>query len=1272
MSQTPPALVGSVFERSSASHSAPKAFKPAKAGFPVVQRRSKSAFARNREDLRTRGASRLRNVPIVVPSENAQAPKPVDPDAWRDQMSRENEQRVASMTEEEREQERQEIIERFGSGVGTLLKRVRAARDKQAQPSTGDKISVEEVQAQDGTASLEEVPITAGEKSERNITSIRRESQVSPPPLALSTSSTRPPSRTDRRLRFAELAPEDVHVYDSAPPSPRRKALALPPPSNDGPAISLGQFSGTLKPQEPLPLRPEVNNAEPEEGSAEYIRRRYFPDAPADDPNLAWMQHSSLPSDSELVTSSLRFDLSGKPIPPAVSSTLPTHLGLHHHAEGAHAGYTLDDVFLLSRSTVPAQRATMLGVLARIAKRISKIDRGVTDGMEELAGKEEELRKRIVAAGVEAMTERGSVGARAVEVIWQCIVGWDEDIMAFGGVELESPTDGAINSLRLDFFLPQVATLLSQGEILEGGRSQLLAILHRLAQQSNQFASSIVKAPKLIASVVQTFLLTSIPPTETVSPDPSALELLIILANASRENASALQEPADALLRFITFLPSSSMYPPHLAASLLTSTLRFYTTLATYGLYSHIATTAMEQFTQLGRFIRSNACTSPRLMVAWTDLLAAWMVCAVDPHQTTPGHEILWSQIIGWGWNSEVDDLSDRLGSEEGIWPVWAGIWKVRAVWLEGARVNGIRGGSSERMEVLEIIRDGFEDGKEKDIVLCCLDTIKRELDHLAFVPIARTQLPHLRAVANHATTLASAIRLWLACLPPPAEGPLSSPPFPLPFPRISDLCAKITVHHVWSLLASTEHDTRHAYVYLRSLSELLLGYLRLSRRLPGISENLWAAQALSILSRLLPGDEDFAAQVADDLFSLMTPRWVNALGIQAPSVVWDSGGMLVIKPFVAHTIRPHHDICIGPSSPTPQSISRATTLRLPSITALHTYGLPLTREWTLTPLDHLLRSGSSEVFKALPRYWDASEIDVTRISLLFTRVCRDVLHHFALADFTLTREEAIFGCMKVFMLEHGQTQTDSTEEVFRDRLVGQLMEDLLRPYTVSIAPAAASTPVLPPPIRGDLEQVAIKFLGATPFYQYYTDFVALYDAISFSHPLFARLLLPPTSLRYPVDYRKHLWSDFGHILKTIQTPVDQVICEDIREYLWPVETDPQVLGCYLHNLLKQNLQGFVHLVALHHIACNIWQDLHDDAGWVEDRANKLLEAIVEQGGHELVREVVRYHQSTTGVALVPPQCFAYALDGQTKMARLECVSRLGLGDRLQGLLGFV
>ena len=57
----------------------------------------------------------------------------------------------------------------------------------------------------------------------------------------------------------------------------------------------------------------------------------------------------------------LRFDLT-TPILPSVSLNLPTHLGLHHHAESS---YTLDEFILLTRSSISAQRSTILEVLGK-------------------------------------------------------------------------------------------------------------------------------------------------------------------------------------------------------------------------------------------------------------------------------------------------------------------------------------------------------------------------------------------------------------------------------------------------------------------------------------------------------------------------------------------------------------------------------------------------------------------------------------------------------------------------------------------------------------------------------------------------------------------------------------------------------------------------------------------------------------------------------------------------------------------------------------------
>ncbi|TFK40500.1 hypothetical protein BDQ12DRAFT_679536 [Crucibulum laeve] len=1263
MSQNNSALIGSIIERKlTATARSPQPSSSGKTGFPTVQHRSKSAFSRNREESRkTSGLLRPEEPPTLLPVKSS-PPNPVED--WREQISKENEKRVAGMSPEEIEEEKRQIIDRFGADIGDVLKRVRQSRERQSSKNFArfKAVPLPNNDGEETPPRMKEVPITRSESPSRVKSPERARS---PPPPALLASGSRPSSRLDRRLRFAELGPDDVHVYESAPPSPTKKALALTAPTgDDGDVVSLGQWHGTMAPQPSEP--PSLEPTEPEEGSAEYIRRRYFPDAPADDPNLAWMNMA--PATPDMTSSSLRFDLHGNPIALALSSTLPTHLGLHHHAEGEHAGYTLDDIFLLSRSTVPAQRANMLGILARIAEKIAKVRKGDVDGLQEVVGKEEDLRKRIVAAGVEAMSERGGVGAHAVEVIWVCVVAWDEDLIDIEGVELESPAHSAIKSLPLDFMLPQIAAIFAQGDALPESRSQLLAILHRLAQESNEIATTIAATPKLLSSVLQTFLLTPIPPTESAPlPDPSAFQFFITIALSSRSNAKLVEELSDPLLRYLTFLPSSSPYPAALTSSLITATLHLYTVLASYGFYSHISTTVMEQLNQVAQYILSEACTSRKLLERWAGLVESWTVCAVDPHKTTPTHEILWSQVVGWGWNEEISELQARLGTEEKDWGVWTKTWDAQAAWLEGSKVNAIKGGEDERAQFVVSVSPRFESGKQKEVVLCAIDAIQAGLLKTTSLVDDDGFTDTLHSLFCYANLLTAAIRLWLSCLPSHLDGPPSSPPFSLPFTQISELCRQLLVHPVWTLVSSLEKSPACRYVFCRGLSSLLSIYLKFSRRLPDISQDLWMAQALSILSRLMPGDEDFALQIVQDITCLLTPDWAATRSIAVPPVIWEKSGMSAITPFLTNTLRPFQDVYIGPLSMSPQSIQAATTQRLPAPFKLRTFGLPVFRDWTLTPLDHLLRSGDSTVFKALPADWDSSEVEVTRAALFFTMVARDVLHRFMLNSFVLTREEAVFGCMKVFMLEHGQPQNDSAEEVFRDGIVGQLMDDVLRPYTIGAI--GTSSALVAPAGEESLEKVAVRFLGTSvPFYQYYTDFVALYDAISFSHPLFARLLLPSTSMRYPVDYRKHLWNDFNHVMRTIRTPFEQVISGDLREYLHPLEADPQLIGSYLRSLLKGSLQEFVRLVALHHLASNIWIDLEKE-GYNDERAGKLLKTIVDQGSKELVSEVVRYRQSRAGPVVLPPLCFL-GLD-DVKEARIQSLRRWGgepLVERLEAL----
>jgi hypothetical protein len=441
---------------------------------------------------------------------------------------------------------------------------------------------------------------------------------------------------------------------------------------------------------------------------------------------------------------------------------------------------------------------------------------------------------------------------------------------------------------------------------------------------------------------------------------------------------------------------------------------------------------------------------------------------------------------------------------------------------------------------------------------------------------------------------------------------------------------------------------------------------------------------------RFLPGDEEAARDMLDVVINLVDERYLLDYGWSVPSEVWSRGGLRILTPFLNYDLTPRMGdaegqreeaprVRVAPLFPTPQSLKLAATQRLLSV---RRFTFLFARDWPLLPLDHLLHSGTSPVWRHLPADWDANETDLVRAALLLTRVVREAVLANGTPAFAMTRAEVTFSCMKVFMLEHGQAQGapsangEGREEVFQDNAVSELMEALLLPLTLNLSPNGLSASAAPDE-QDNLELAASRFLGAgTPFFQFYTDFVALYDAISFGHPLFAALLLPPLAQHYAPDYRKLLYDGTAHVLGTVRTPVERVIGETVGTFLWPAEPVPQIVGAKLGLLLGQRarvpIEGFVRWMAVHHVAANVWPDLREESPnhIADERGRKLFEALVNQGEHGIVREVTLYWQRREGRVVLPPVCFDLEpTRRKNRLAWLKAWAKSDLVERVEGLL---
>jgi hypothetical protein len=166
----------------------------------------------------------------------------------------------------------------------------------------------------------------------------------------------------------------------------------------------------------------------------EEIRSRYFPTESKDLPtSLQWtketeMERSHQPDD----ISTLRFDFSGKLISESALLGQDTHsAGLHHHGDDQdRAGYSLEELLHLARSTLPSQCIIALQTLERIFFQYrSKQNSGIVSEEESISKhlKEERVRgKAAVIASWYIEDRQVSVRSAAMRCLDACTLS---DIM---------------------------------------------------------------------------------------------------------------------------------------------------------------------------------------------------------------------------------------------------------------------------------------------------------------------------------------------------------------------------------------------------------------------------------------------------------------------------------------------------------------------------------------------------------------------------------------------------------------------------------------------------------------------------------------------------------------------------------------------------------------------------------------------------------------------------------------------------------------------------
>ncbi|GAA5826466.1 hypothetical protein JCM5353_001831 [Sporobolomyces roseus] len=942
----------------------------------------------------------------------------------------------------------------------------------------------------------------------------------------------------------------------------------------------------------PPPTLPKVDLEDEEEGTPEYIRRHFFPNEPAN-PALDWMKpppNTGTPSQaSELAI--IAFDLQGNLVTNSLLSNATPPAGSDHHVSSSST-FTIPSLLALTASSVPPQRSTALTTLLRILSHS-------TDHSERIGEKEWiALRHQCAQKAGWALRDPN----RRVVMVSISLLSH------LFSSELSSPLLSTTPTIKLENAeepktllssfestdpFPSISLQLSLNTLPRSSLVQILDLLISHLELSRLLSSPpsidlVLTTPKLLESLVERFIAVPSWPSNTLedSPRPLALEYLSNLARSSRSRAKEIWDRNlvdSSTMRYLALPPWELEEVPSksLGYEMFERVIELWGVLARYGIGCEMRTRSSALlegvFERINELCRGKGEGEMGWIEGLFELMRVWMVASVDPHVT--GHDIVWSQVEGWAhtafevyqWSSSKGDKGDK--GDKGV---MSSSFELLSSWVEGSKVNQSWRGEKEREWIREKFEKEFEQGGR------AIERVRESIETLR----------EGRGTKEDARFIASTLRLSQA------YEETSNPPTPALFKLDSTL-------------------VQHTIDYLIPLASNNPDYIQLILLLlPSLSPSDRFTRIIAILPLLEASDAVAARDLVDQFLSFVSspsshshPLISSSLHptLELPSLV----DARLLRPFYLHSIvTSSQGKVVGPSFPTPRDVK--LTSSLPPFSSSKRL---LSTNWTLSSvLDELLRSGSSEVLnQKLPNGWNMSELQLVKTSLVLSRITSLV------TGTKMGASEMCYDLIKVFMLEKQDNQpppTDSSSttpsietDLFRHASISHSLSQLLKPYTASQLSLVDN-----PSFNSSttLEQISSK-VSTAPFYQLYTDFLSLYDSTSFGHHLpFSQLVLVPTSQRYPLDYRRLLWTDYGHLLKTLDIDVGDAVCEGgngIEEYYEGGEEEEEeevMLRAYFEGL-RNGLNGKKELGLLGTIAV--------------ERLNRAVFKKEEEGGKDKVRE---------------------------------------------------
>ncbi|XP_011890234.1 PREDICTED: RNA polymerase II-associated protein 1 isoform X2 [Cercocebus atys] len=899
-----------------------------------------------------------------------------------------------------------------------------------------------------------------------------------------------------------------------------------------------------------------------------------------------------------------RFSLQGELLAPDVD--LPTHLGLHHHGEEAErAGYSLQELFHLTRSQVSQQRALALHVLAQV------ISRELLDST--FSWYHGALTFPLMPSQEDKEDEDEDEECPAEKAKRKS----PEE-------ESRPPPDLArhdvIKGLLATSLLPRLRYLL---EVTYPGPAvvlDILAVLIRLARHSLESATRVLECPRLIETIVREFLPTSWSPVGA-GPTPSlykvpcatAMKLLRVLASAGRNIAARLLSSFDLrsrLCRFIAEAPQELALPPEEAETLSTEALRLWAVAASYGqggdLYRELYPVLMRALQVVPQELSTHPPQplSMQRIAALLTLLTQLTLAA----GSTPAEAISDSaeaslsatpSLVTWTQVSGLQPLVEpclrqtlKLLSRPEMWRA-VGPVPVACLLFLGAYYQAWSQQPSSCPE------DWLQD-------------MERLSEELLLPLLSQPTLGGLWDSLRHCSPLCNP----LSCAPAPEAPPSlvslgcsggcpslslagSASPFPFLTALLSLLNTLTQIHkglcgQLAAILAApglqnyflqcvapgaAPHLTpfsawalRHEY-HLQYLALALAQKAAALQLLPAPHAALHHGMALALLSRLLPGSEHLAHELLLSCvfrLELLPERtsggpeaadFSDQLSLGSSKVPWCGQGSLLAQAcqdlpsirscYLTHCLPARASLLAS------QALHRGELQRVPTLLLPVPTEPLLPTDWPFLPLIHLYHRASDTPSGLSPMDTVGTAMRVLQWVLVLESWRPQAL-------WAVPPAARLARLMCVFLVD---------SELFRESPVQHLVAALL---------AQLCQPQILPNLNLDC-----PLPGLTSFPDLYANFLDHFEAVSFGDHLFGALVLLPLQRRFSVTLRLALFGEHVGALRALSLPLTQLPVS-LECYTVPPEDNLALLQLYFRTLatgaLRPHWCPVLYAVAVAHV----------------------------------------------------------------------------------------